>query len=58
MSVNGKYMAERRNEKAVPFRNGDEPFNIGMVQVSPESHDSKTPNRFAGRIHKVTVEVK
>jgi hypothetical protein len=58
MSVNGEVVAEGRIEKSVPVRYSLETFDIGMDLFSPVSGDYTSPNKFTGKIHQVTVELK
>lgn len=58
--VNGKRVAEARVPRTMPFAySGDEGVDVGMDNETPVTEDYKQgDNRFTGKIHKVTVELK
>jgi len=56
--VNGKKAGEGRIKKTVPVRYGIDTFDVGMDQNSPVSFAYKTPNKFTGKIEKVTIDLK
>jgi arylsulfatase len=60
LSVNGQKVAEGRIEHTVPLVfSGDEGADVGVDEATPVTEDYKErDNRFTGRIHKVTIEVK
>ena len=60
ISVNGQKVAEGRIEHTVPLLfSGDEGADVGVDEATPVTDAYKEgDNRFTGRIHKVTVEVK
>jgi arylsulfatase len=60
LSINGKKAAEGRIEHTVPFVfSGDEGADVGMDNETNVTDAYKEgDNRFTGKIHKVTVEVK
>ena len=58
--VNDRKVAEGRIEKTVPnLFSADETANVGADEETPVTEDYKEHhNRFTGKIHRVTVEVK
>jgi arylsulfatase len=60
LSVNGKKTAEGRVEHTAPFVfSGDEGTDVGLDEATNVTDAYKEgDNRFTGKIHKVTVEVK
>ncbi len=60
LSVNGKKAAEGRIAHTVPLVfSGDEGADVGVDEATPVTDAYKEgDNRFTGKIHKVTVEVK
>ena len=58
--VNGTKVAEGRIEKTTPFVfSADETTDVGVDDATPVTEEYKERhNRFTGKIHKVTVEVK
>jgi arylsulfatase len=60
LSVNGQRVGEARIPRTMPFfYSGDEGVDVGTDNETPVTDEYKQGNnRFTGRIHKVTVEVK
>lgn len=60
LSVNGKQVGEARIPRTMPFAySGDEGVDIGTDNETPVTEDYKERhNKFTGKIHKVTVELK
>jgi arylsulfatase len=60
LSVDGRQVGEARVPRTMPFAySGDEGVDVGTDNETPVTEDYKQgSNRFTGKIHKVTVEVK
>ncbi len=60
LCVDGKKVGEARVPHTMPFAySGDEDIDVGMDNETPVTEEYKVrDNKFTGRIHKVTVEVK
>jgi arylsulfatase len=56
--ANDKKVGEGRIEKTVPGRfSADETFDVGMDTGSPVSADYASPNRFTGKLGKITIDL-
>ena len=57
--VNGEELAGGRIESTIPYLFGTETADVGMDLYTPVTSDyAKGNNRFTGKIHKVTVDLK
>jgi len=57
--VNGEELASGRIESTIPYLFGTETADVGMDLYTPVTSDyAKGNNRFTGKIHKVTVDLK
>ena len=57
--INGEKVASGRIERTIPFLFGAETADVGVDLYTPVTSDyAKGNNKFTGKIHKVTIDLK